>query len=322
MLAVSATAQDADDPLRGLAIGEVDEPTPPDGWEVVTVRAAALNHHDLWSLRGVGLPSDLLPRVLGCDAAAVTDDGDEVVVHAVLTDRVGVEETLADDFRILSEREDGTFAERLAVPTRNLVPRPEGLSATEAACLPTSWLTAFRMLFTSGGARPGQRVLVQGAGGGVATAALVLARAAGLHVTVTSRDEAKRDRASDLGAHEVVESGGRLPRRVDLVIETVGAATWSHSLKSLVPGGTVVVAGATTGPDPPADLRRVFYRQLRVVGSTMGSRRELERLVAFLTATGARPVIDEVMSLEDAPRGFARMAEGNVFGKIVFTVAG
>jgi len=320
MLAVTATSQDPDDPLSGLTISDRPEPTPPAGWEVVTVKAAALNHHDLWSLRGVGLPADQLPRILGCDAAAVTEDGDAVVVHAVISDRVGGDETLAPDTRILSEREDGTFAQRLTVPSRNLVPKPSALSFVEAACLPTSWLTAYRMLFTSGRMQPGQRVLVQGAGGGVSTALLVLARAAGMHVTVTSRSPDKLARAEELGAHVVVESGARLPARVDAVMETVGAATWDHSLKSLVPGGTVVVAGSTSGPNPPADLQRVFFRQLRVVGSTMGTRDELVRLIDMLEATGARPLIDDVLPLDQAAEGFAKMERGEVFGKVVFTL--
>jgi NADPH:quinone reductase-like Zn-dependent oxidoreductase len=320
MLAVSATSQDPDAPLSGLTIGDRPDPSPPPGWVVVTVRAAALNHHDVWSLRGVGLPPHHLPRVLGCDAAAVTDDGDPVIVHAMVTEQVGGEETTAPDARILSEQEDGTFAERLAVPSRNLVPMPGELSFVEAACLPTSWLTAYRMLFTRSGLQPGQRVLVQGAGGGVSTALVVLARAAGIHVTVTSRDPDKLARASELGAHEVVASGDRLPARVDAVMETVGAATWDHSLKSLVPGGTIVVAGSTSGPNPPADLQRVFYRQLRVVGSTMGSRAELVQLVEMLAATGVRPVVDDVMPLERARDGFARMVDGDLFGKVVFTV--
>lgn len=320
MLAVSATSQDPDAPLSGLTVGDRPAPSPPPGWVVVTVEAAALNHHDVWSLRGVGLPAHHLPRILGCDAAAVTDDGDPVIVHAMITAQVGGEETTAPDARILSEQEDGTFAERLAVPSRNLVPMPSELSFVEAACLPTSWLTAYRMLFTRSGLQPGQRVLVQGAGGGVSTALVVLARAAGLHVTVTSRDPDKLARASDLGAHEVVASGDRLPARVDAVMETVGAATWDHSLKSLVPGGTIVVAGSTSGPNPPADLQRVFYRQLRIVGSTMGSRAELVQLVDMLVATGVRPVVDAVLPLEQAEDGFARMVAGDVFGKVVFTV--
>jgi NADPH:quinone reductase-like Zn-dependent oxidoreductase len=286
------------------------------------VRAAALNHHDLWTLRGVGISEDRLPIVLGCDAAGIDEDGNEVVVHAVIGDPTagGGDETLDPRRSLLSERHDGTFAEALAVPRGNLVPKPAELSFEEAACLPTAWLTAYRMIFTKSGLRPGGRVLVQGAGGGVATAAVVLASRAGMHVTVTSRDPAKRARALELGAHEAVEPGARLPQRVDAVLETVGKATWDHSLKSLRPGGVLVVAGATSGFDPPADLSRVFFLQLSVVGSTMGTKGELEQLLRFCAVTGVRPLIDEAMPLPEARRGFARLNDGEVFGKIVFTV--
>jgi NADPH:quinone reductase-like Zn-dependent oxidoreductase len=319
MFAITATAIDRDAPLDGLTLGEHPDPQPPPGWEVVEVRAASLNHHDLWTLRGVGIREDRLPIVLGCDAAGVTRDGRDVIVHAVIADPDGVDETLAGDFSILSERYDGTFAERVAVPSRNLIDKPDDLSFEEGACLPTAWLTAYRMLFTRGELVPGQRVLIQGAGGGVATAALLLARAAGLHVTVTSRSAEKLAQASDLGAHDTLEARERLPQRVDAVLETVGEATWEHSLKALVPGGVIVVAGATSGPNPPADLARVFYRQLRVVGSTMGTRDELQRLVTMVAATGVRPLIDDTFPMEQAPDAFARMADGELFGKLVLT---
>jgi NADPH:quinone reductase-like Zn-dependent oxidoreductase len=319
MFAVTATAITPDDPLAGLTLGDHPDPSPPDGWEVVEVRAAALNHHDVWTLRGVGIDPGRLPIVLGCDAAGVTADGREVIVHAVVADPDGVDETLASDFSILSERHDGTFADRVAVPARNLVPKPPSTSFEEAACLPVAYLTAYRMLFTRGELRPGDRVLVQGAGGGVATALILLGRAAGLHVTVTSRDDAKLERALELGAHAAVPSGERLPDRVDAVMETVGEATWSHSLKALVPGGTVVVSGATSGPNPPAELPRVYYRQLRVIGSTMGTRDELRRLTRLLAATGVRPLIDDVLPMTEAPTAFERMVEGDLFGKLVLT---
>jgi NADPH:quinone reductase-like Zn-dependent oxidoreductase len=317
MFALTATAITPDDPLAGLTEGDHPDPRPPDGWEVVEVRAAALNHHDVWTLRGVGIDPGRLPIVLGCDAAGVTADGREVLLHAVVADPDGRDETLAQDFSILSERHDGTFAERVAVPARNLVPKPPSLSFEEAACLPVAYLTAFRMLFTRGELRPGGRVLIQGAGGGVSTAAILLARAAGLHVTVTSRDEGKLEAALELGAHVAVPAGQRLPDRVDAVMETVGEATWSHSLKALAPGGVVVVSGATSGPNPPADLARVFYRQLRVVGSTMGTRDELVALTRLLDATGVRPLIDEVLPLTDGRRAFERMVDGDLFGKLV-----
>ena len=165
-----------------------------------------------------------------------------------------------------------------------------------------------------------QTVLVQGAGGGVSTALITLGRAGGLRVLATSRDEAKRARALELGAHEVYESGARLPVRVDAVMETVGKATWSHSVKSLRPGGRIVISGTTSGPDvDSAELTRVFFLQLSVIGSTMGTRGELAQLVAMLDATGARPLIDRVLPMEQAAEGFAAMAGGDVFGKIVFT---
>ncbi len=320
MLAVTCTSQSADDPLAGLTVGERPAPEVPDGWVRVHVRAASLNHHDLWSLRGVGLPADRLPMVLGCDAAGTTDEGDEVVVHALVGDPDWAgDETLDPRRTILSERHQGTLAEQVVVPRRNLLPKPADLTYEQAACLPTAWLTAYRMLFTSAGVKPGDRVLVQGAGGGVSTAAIALARAAGLVVWVTGRDEDRRQRALELGAHEVFESGARLPTRVDVVLETVGKATWSHSMKSLRPGGTLVVSGATTGADPSADLNRLFFLQLRVLGSTMGTRDELSGLLSMLAATGVRPPIDDVIPLAEARRGFERMNAGDVVGKLVLT---
>ena len=320
MLAATCTSQSADDPLSGLTVGDRPEPEAPDGWARVTVRAASLNHHDLWSLRGVGLPADRLPMVLGCDAAGVDEDGNEVVVHAIVgdPDHRG-DETLDPRRSILSERYPGTLAEQVVVPRRNLVPKPAELSFEEAACLPTAWLTAYRMLFTAAAVQPGDRVLVQGAGGGVSTAAIALGRAAGLVVWVTGRDEGKRARALELGAEQVFEPGARLPSRVDAVIETVGKATWAHSMKSLRQGGTLVVSGATTGADPSADLNRLFFLQLRVVGSTMGTRDELEALLRMLALTGVRPQVDEVVPLAEARRGFERLVAGDVVGKVVLT---
>jgi NADPH:quinone reductase-like Zn-dependent oxidoreductase len=317
MFAVTAAHQDPADPLAGLALGEHDDPVPPDGWTTVTVRAAALNHHDVWSLRGVGLPADRLPMILGCDAAGVDEDGREVVVHAVIGE--GADETLDPRRSLLSERHDGTFAERVAVPRRNLVPKPAALSFEQAACLPTAYLTAYRMLFGRASLEPGATVLVQGAGGGVATALILLGRAAGYRVWATSRSEAKRARALELGADQAFETGARLPERVDAVMETVGQATWGHSLRALRPGGTVVISGATSGEVPPAELNRVFFLQLSVVGSTMGSRDQLGRLLTFLEQTGARPVIDRVLPLAQARDGFAAMIDGDLFGKVVFT---
>jgi NADPH:quinone reductase-like Zn-dependent oxidoreductase len=321
VLAAYASAFDNDDPLSGLTVADHPEPELPDGWTTVTVRAAALNHHDLWSLRGVGLREEQLPMILGCDAAGVDEDGNEVIIHAVISDPDWRDDETLDPRRsLLSERFPGTFAERVAVPRRNLVPKPAELSFEEAACLPTAWLTAYRMLFTRANIAPGATVLVQGAGGGVATAAVALGSRAGLRMWVTSRSEEKRARALELGADAAFESGARLPERVDAVLETVGEATWSHSVKALRPGGTLVVSGATSGPAPSAELTRVFFLQLNVVGSTMGTRDELERLARFCVNAGARPLIHSTLPLAEAQRGFAAMAGGELFGKVVFAV--
>ncbi|WP_058046233.1 zinc-binding dehydrogenase [Streptomyces roseifaciens] len=320
MFAAYAARIDRDQPLTGLELGQRPEPEAPPGWTVVHVKAASLNHHDLWSLRGVGLGEETLPMILGCDAAGVDEYGNDVVVHSVIG-QTGHGVGPTEPRSILTERYQGTFAERVAVPAWNVLPKPKELSYEEAACLPTAWLTAYRMLFTNADVRPGQSVLVQGAGGGVATAAIVLGAAAGLRVFATSRDAAKRERAVELGAEGAYEPGARLPHRVDAVIETVGAATWSHSVKSLKPGGTLVISGATSGPNPPAaELNRIFFLELKVVGSTMGSKEELADLLSFCAAHGVRPVIDSVLPLDRAREGFEKMAGGDLFGKVVLTV--
>jgi NADPH:quinone reductase-like Zn-dependent oxidoreductase len=259
--------------------------------------------------------------ILGCDGAGIDAEGNEVVVHAVIADwQAYPDETIDPGRTLLSEEHDGTLAELVTIPRRNCVPKPAGLSFEEAACLSTAWLTAYRMLFTKAGLpETGGTVLVQGAGGGVATAAIALAKAAGHAVFVTSRDEAKRAKALALGADLVVEPGARLPVKCDAVIETVGEATWSHSLRALRAGGTVVVSGATSGPNPKADLNRVFFLQLNVVGSTMGTLAELEALLAFVDRTGVRPLIDSTRPLSDARSAFEQLEAGETFGKLVLT---
>ncbi|WGL51295.1 zinc-binding dehydrogenase [Nocardioides sp. BP30] len=321
MFAVYAEKISREDPLSGLVVGERPDPVAPDGWTTVTVKAASLNHHDLWSLKGQGLKQDRLPMILGCDAAGIDADGRPVVVHAVISDPDWVgDETLDPRRSLLSELHQGTFAAKVVVPRRNAIALPEGYSFEEAACLPTAWLTAYRMLFTQGGLKAGDSVLVQGAGGGVATALITLARAAGLRVWATSRDEAKRARALEIGAHEVFASGERLPAKVDAVMETVGRATWEHSIRSLRPGGALVISGTTSGPDVDnAMLTHIFFLQLRVIGSTMGTSTELASLVSLLDATGTKPLIDRVLPMERAREGFEAIASGDVFGKIVLT---
>jgi NADPH:quinone reductase-like Zn-dependent oxidoreductase len=193
------------------------------------------------------------------------------------------------------------------------------MTMTDAACLPTAWLTAYRMLFSQADLSPGATVLVQGAGGGVSTALIVLGSQAGYRMWVTSRDEAKRAAALSLGADAVFESGQRLPERVDGVMETVGRATWRHSLRSVKPAGVVVVSGATSGYVAETELSRVFFLQLRIVGSTMGTRDELQHLLRFCTVRGIRPVVDRSTPMEQAPDAFAALIAGDVVGKVVLT---
>ncbi|MGI5178768.1 zinc-binding dehydrogenase [Dactylosporangium sp. CA-152071] len=309
MRAAFASSFNDADPLAGLTVGEAPAPVPGDGWAVVDVRASALNHHDLWSLRGVGLRPEQLPMILGCDAAGIGPDGAEVVVYPVVF-------TPSGEVSILSEFYQGTVAEQVTVPAYNLVPKPAELTFAEVACLPTAWLTAYRMLTTKGRVEPDQAVLVQGAGGGVATAAILLAQALGARVYATSRDASKRERVAALGA-TALDSGARLPERVDVIIETVGEATFDHSMKCAKHGARIVVSGATSGHLPKVNLRRMFALQLEILGTSMGTPEELSALMALLANTGVRPVIDSIIPFSEARTAFEKLHSGDVFGKIV-----
>ncbi|GAA1163162.1 zinc-binding dehydrogenase [Ornithinimicrobium humiphilum] len=323
MLAAYAAAISPEDPLSGLVVDQRPEPEERNGWRVLPVVAAGLNHHDLWSLRGVGLPPERLPMILGCDAVVRHPELGEVVVLPVVAGTPGWADDITLDPRrsLLSELHQGTLAEQLAVPEGHWVVKPEHLSAVEAAALSTAWLTAYRMLFRNAGVRPGDTVLVQGAGGGVATALVQLGAAAGLTVWVTSRSEEKRRRALELGAQQAFETGARLPARVDAVLESVGAATWSHSVNALRPGGTIVICGATSGDAPPrAELTKIFFKQLRVVGSTMGTLAELQQLCRFVETAGLRPVVDSTFPLSATREALQRMESGELVGKIGITV--
>jgi NADPH:quinone reductase-like Zn-dependent oxidoreductase len=319
MFAVYAAEPSPESPLDALRVGERPDPRPPEGWVAVSVRAASLNMHDLWTLRGVGIKADQFPMILGCDGAGVLSDGSEVVVHGVIGDTSFGDETFDPKRNLLTEKHQGSFADTVIVPARNVLPKPASLSFAEAACMGTAWLTAYRMLFSRSGLRPGQTMLVQGASGGVATALVALGKAAGMRVWVTGRTEEKRALATSLGADETFESGARLPERVDAVFETVGKATWGHSMRSVKPGGTIVVSGSTSGPDADADLQRLFFMQIRVIGSMMGNRDELADLLAFCSLQGIRPTIGTELPMTEAKDGFEQMLAGETAGKIVFT---
>ncbi|PLS30284.1 quinone oxidoreductase [Bifidobacterium margollesii] len=329
MKAVYAADVNHDDPLSVLEVGSRPEPEPREYWSTVTVKAATVNHHDLWSLQGVGLSSEQTPMILGTDAAGVLDEdipvrkglkaGSEVVLYTFVgTDGNGV--APGERRSILSERYPGTLAEKTSVPSANIFAKPRNLDFGEAAALGTSWLTAYSLVFRAAEVRPGDSILVQGAGGGVSTAAIQLAHAAGLEVFVTSRSEDKRNKAVALGADAAFEPGARLPRKVDAVIESVGAATWSHSVKSARPGGVIAVCGATTGDQPGAELTRVFFQDIRVQGVTMGSRDDFGRLLRFVEHADLHPVVDSVYDVDRAPEAFGKVLSGDVFGKVVITL--
>lgn len=320
MFAVYAAAPNADAPLDSLTLGERPTPVPPEGWVTVDITAASLNMHDLWTLRGVGIKPDQFPMILGCDGAGTLPDGTEVVVYPIIGDPGWHgDETLDPARTLLTERHQGTFAEQVVVPARNVVPKPAGITAAQAAVMGTAWLTAYRMLFTKSGLAPGQTMLVQGASGGVSTALIQLGRAAGMTVWVTGRTESKRKLAERLGAHAVFEPGARLPRRVDAVFESVGEATWAHSMRAVRPGGAIICCGATSGPNPGADLQRLFFLQLRVEGSTMGTLQEFTDLLSFVANAGITPEIGLELPLTRAAEGLRAMLAGNTAGKIVFT---
>jgi NADPH:quinone reductase-like Zn-dependent oxidoreductase len=324
MRAIFATGPNPDDPLSMVRVGERPEPDVSGDWVRVAVRAASINRHDLWTLRGVGIRTEEFPMILGCDGAGVTEDGREVVIYPVIADPAAVgaagDETLDPGRRLLTEGgHQGCMAEYVAVPARNTVAKPAGMSFEQAATLGTTYLTAYRMLFTRSGLAPGSTVLVQGATGGVATALIQLGAAAGMRVWATARTEAGRARAETLGAAATFEAGARLPERVDGVFESVGAATWAHSMKVVRPGGVVVCCGATTGADPSADLQRLFFRQISVVGSTMGTLDEMQRLIAFCDAAGVVPMVDKAFPLAEGAAALEEVEHGSA-GKVVVTV--
>ncbi|MTE24523.1 zinc-binding dehydrogenase [Microbacterium sp. ZXX196] len=317
MRAAVAVAQSAEDPLAGLALVEDHpRPAPRPGWTRIRVHAASLNPHDVWTLRGVGHPAERIPIVLGCDASGVTEDGREVVVHPVSGDPSRGDVTLDPRRAILSETFDGGLADELIVPDEMLVDKPAEISHVDAAALGIVWGTAYRMLFTRAGLAPGHRVLVQGGAGGVGSASIALARAAGAVVYATARTAEKREFAAAQGAHVALEPGARLPERVDVVIDTVGEATWAHSMRSVRPGGVIATCGATTGGMPPAELQRVFYQQLSIVGSTGCTLAEFEAMLRMVTATGLRPAT-ETLAFDEVPAGYARLDAGDVRGKLV-----
>ena len=320
MLAAYAKSFDEENPLAGLVIGERPEPVAPEGWVTIDVKAASLNRHDLSTLRGrLNIAPQNVPMILGSDCSGLDEDGNEVVIYPLFgnPDFGAGDETLDPGRHLLSEVHQGTFSEKLIVPKRNVLRKPKNLTFEEAACLPTAWLTAFRMLTTMGEVKPGQTVLIQGAAGGVSTALIALSSALGLEVWVTSRSEEKRATAVALGAHQAFPTGETLPQKVDVVFETVGVPTWEHSLSSLKMGGRIVIAGATGGAEINLDIRALFLKQQRVIGTLVGTRIEFQDMLKLIEVNDIRPKVDSIIGMANAYSAFESLLAGDVNGKMV-----
>jgi len=303
-----------------LRYEDVPDPLPGDGEVLVELRAASLNHLDLWLRQG--LPSVPKPRILGADGAGVIAGTEErVVINPGLAHEGGV--------HVLGEHRDGTHAELVAVPRSAVHPIPAGLSFEEAAAFPLVFETAYRMLVTKAALQPGEWVLIWGIGSGVGTAALAIAKALGANAVVTSSSEAKLARARELGADATVDHATEdVPARVrelsgggaHVIVEHVGEATWARSLASARTGGRIVVCGATSGPNPPAALHRIWWRELEIYGSTMGTPADFKGAYDLIAAGKARPVIDSVFPLAEARAAHERMERGDQLGKIVLRI--
>jgi zinc-binding alcohol dehydrogenase/oxidoreductase len=305
-----------------LRYEDAPDPEPADGEVLVELRAASLNHLDLWIRKG--LPSVPKPRILGADGAGIrVDTGEAVVINP------GIEHGAT--ITVVGEHMDGTHAELVAVPEENVYPLPERLSFEEAAAFPLVFETAYRMLVTKATLAEGEWVLLWGIGGGVSTAALAIAKALGARALVTSSSDEKLARARELGADATVnhatgdvaaavkEATGE---GVDVVVEHVGEATWKTSLQVVRPGGRIAVCGATTGPNPPAQLHRIWWKQLTIYGSTMGTKEDFEGAYELVASGRATPVVDEVFPLAEAGAAHERLEAGAQLGKIVLRIPG
>jgi NADPH:quinone reductase-like Zn-dependent oxidoreductase len=321
MFAVYVKEANFHDPLASVVVGERPEPVVPEGWVRVRVTHASLNRHDIFTLCGITAQEQPIPfpMILGNDGAGLLDDGTPVVIYPLIgSDSWRGDETLDPAWHVFSELVPGTMADYVAVPRRNAIPLPEGLSPLNAALLGTAWLTAYRTLFTKSGLKPGETLLVQGASGGMATALIQMGRAAGFRVWATTRGEEGRKIASRLGADAVFSIKEELPRRVDAVVDNVGAVTWAHSLRSLKRGGTLVVNGATTGGIAETDLLRIFVEQIDIRGAIMGTLEEMKAMMSFIVTTGIHPEVGAAIQMTEAREAIGLMIAGHTRGKTVF----
>ncbi|MGK9142614.1 zinc-binding dehydrogenase [Xanthomonas euvesicatoria] len=322
MFAVYAKEANVDDPLASVVVGERPEPIVQEGWVRVKVTHASLNRHDIFTLRGMTSQEQPIPfpMILGNDAAGVLEDGTPVVLYPVLgSDDWKGDETLDPHWHVISELVPGTMADYVAVPKRNAVPIPDGLSPLHASLLGTAWLTAYRSLFTKSRLIPGQTLLVQGASGGMSTALIQMGRAAGFEVWVTTRNDEGAAIAERLGANRVLRHREALPRRVDAVVDNVGAATWADSLKAVKRGGVLVINGITTGNIAETDVLRIFVEQIDIRGTIMGTLEEMKAMMQFVIRNNIAPEVGAVVPMTEARDAIRNMIDGRTQGKTVFT---
>jgi NADPH:quinone reductase-like Zn-dependent oxidoreductase len=311
-----------------LRYEDVEDPVPGEGEILVRLHAASLNHLDCWVRQG--LPSVPKPRILGADGAGVVEALGSGADRFAEGDRVVINPGLDDGARIVGEHMDGTHAELVAVPAANVYPIPEGLSFEEAAAFPLVFETAYRMLVTKAGLQAGEWVLVWGIGSGVASASFAIARALGARTIVTSSSAEKLERAKELGAEAAVNHAeddvaaavkeATEGHGVDVVVEHVGEATWKTSLQAAGPNARIVVCGATSGPNPPAQLHRIWWKQLTIFGSTMGTREDFEGAYDLVARGAAKPIVDRVFPLEETAAAHAYLEEGRQFGKVILSI--
>jgi zinc-binding alcohol dehydrogenase/oxidoreductase len=315
-----------------LRYEDAPAPSPGPGEVLVRLRAASLNHLDLWVRKG--LPSVPKPRILGADGAGVVEglgvslDGPSEGTRVVINPGMALD-PFGHHITVIGEHTDGTHAELIALRASNVYALPDGLSFEEAAAFPLVFETAYRMLVTRAALAAGEWVLIWGVGGGVATAALAIAKALGARVIVTSTSDEKLARAAELGADAAiptVDAGTRVKEitggGADVVVEHVGEATWAMSLAVVRPGGRVVVCGGTSGPNPPAQLHRIWWKQLTIYGSTMGTKADFEGAYELVKSGRAKPVIDRVYPLAEARAAHERLEKGEQLGKIVLRIPG
>lgn len=310
-----------ENPVSSLHIAKRPQVEAPEGWIKVKMEAVGLNYHDIFTMRGLDMAGLTYPRIIGCEGAGTLEDGTEVLLYPLMGDSDWKgDETIDPSRHVFSEKVDGTLAEYVIAPKRNVIARPKELDRISASVLGVAWLTAYRMLFTKAGLKAGQTMLVQGASGGVTTALIQMGSAAGMRVWCVGRTAEKRELARKLGAEKAFPAGEELPEKVDAAFDTSGAVTWAHTTRSVKNGGTIVTCGGHSGMTVATDLPLIFINQISVHGNYLGTLEEFKNLIAFVVAKGIKPQVGMVMPLDKADIGFRAMVDGKTEGKIVVTI--